>query len=71
MVLTHFTLVYFRLSPHTYSWAQQEEGPLSWSREGWQWREAGGLVGGALPSCQLIWLRDDSIRELIVLKTRN
>lgn len=27
MVLTHFTLIYFRLSPHTCSWAQQEEGP--------------------------------------------
>lgn len=26
-VLTHFTPVYFRLSPHTCSWAQQEEGP--------------------------------------------
>lgn len=33
MVLTHFTLVYFRLSPHTCSWAQQEEGPQSWSQE--------------------------------------
>lgn len=27
MVLTHFTPVYFRLLPHTCSWAQQEEGP--------------------------------------------
>lgn len=26
-VLTHFTLVYFRLSPHTRSRAQREEGP--------------------------------------------
>lgn len=35
-------------------------------------RKLAEFVGRALPSCQLrIWLQDNSISELIVLKTRN
>lgn len=66
-VLTHFTLVYFRLSPHTCSRAQREERPPELGSRGatLEWKLA-------LPSRRLrIWLQNDSISELIVPKTRN
>lgn len=73
MVLTHFTLTYFRLSPHTCSWALQEEGPaeleprgLAGRTEGWQ-SSAGDL---AIPQPR-VWLQDNSVSEVIALKTPN
>lgn len=45
-VLTHFTLVYFRLSPHTRSRAQREERPPELGSQG---RHVGVEAGFAVP----------------------